>query len=282
VIKEKRRGRAVLRRLASALARALSVYLLLCVFLNASYRAESFQDKSGLKAVKSSLDELYDVAELFVEKLGETFGRVSRDEAGLFAVPVERLIKESVSIYDGAEALFPFLSMRDVRPKPVFFSRVMSRFNYTGFYFPFTGEANINVDITPCMIPSTIAHEMAHQRGIASEQEANFVAILACSESGNAAYEYSGWLLGYINLGNALYKYDAERYFELASHLPEPVKADIRANNAYWAKYETAEAKVSEKIYDSFLKGNGQELGVESYGRVVDLLIAWHKEGGFR
>jgi hypothetical protein len=64
--------------------------------------------------------------------------------------------------------------MKDTRPKPIFFSKVMSRYNYTGFYFPFTGEANVNTDIASCMIPATAAHEMAHQRGIASERRQTF------------------------------------------------------------------------------------------------------------
>ena len=61
----------------------------------------------------------------------------------------------------------------------MFFSRVMSAMNFTGVYFAFTGESNINVDAPACLIPSTIAHELSHQRGIASEQECNFLAVLA-------------------------------------------------------------------------------------------------------
>jgi uncharacterized membrane protein len=282
VIRAKRRLYSLYKRFTFALASLLTVYFMLCILLNASYHAESFQDKSGVFISKSTIDELYNVTRFFIDKLNETGAAVSRDKTGLFNVSVKEIIEESTLVYDGAEMLFPFLSMKDTRPKRVLFSRLMSRYNYTGFYFPFTGEANINTDVTPCMIPATITHEMAHQRGIASEQEANFVAVLACSVSGNVNYEYSGWLLGYINLGNALYKYDSERYYELARLLSDDVKKDIRANNDYWARYDTAEAKISEKVYDSFLKGNGQALGVESYGAVVDLLLAWYKGGGFR
>ena len=46
----------------------------------------------------------------------------------------------------------------------------------------------------------TIAHEFSHQRGVAAEQEANFVAIRASTTCGDAAYEYSGWLMGYLYL----------------------------------------------------------------------------------
>ncbi len=267
------------RRVSLLLAVLLTLYLLLCLFLGASYRAEGFREKSGLWGRPTDIDSLYDATARFAEGLRETAELVPRDGEGRFAASLEEIFSRSPEIYRGAEAIFPFLQLEDRQPKKAFFSTLMSRFNYTGFYFPFTGEANINIDPPPCLIPSTIAHEMAHQRGVASEQEANFVAVLACLESGDPLYVYSGWLFGYVHLCNALYKADADRYFELAAALPEPVKADLWANNEYWARFETKAAQVSEKVYDTMLKSYGQELGVRSYGAVVDLLIAWHQAG---
>ena len=72
---------------------------------------------------------------------------------------------------------------------------------------------------------------------------------------------------------------DHDRYYALAASLPESVKADLWANNEYWARFETKAAKVSEKVYDTMLKSYGQELGVRSYGAVVDLLLAWYQAG---
>lgn len=267
------------RRVSLLLAVLLTLYFLLCLFLGASYRAEGFREKSGLWGRPTDIDSLYDATARFAEGLRETAELVPRDGEGRFAASLEEIFSRSPEIYRGAEAIFPFLQLEDRQPKKAFFSTLMSRFNYTGFYFPFTGEANINIDPPPCLIPSTIAHEMAHQRGVASEQEANFVAVLACLESGDPLYVYSGWLFGYVHLCNALYKADADRYFELAAALPEPVKADLWANNEYWAQFETKAAQVSEKVYDTMLKSYGQELGVRSYGAVVDLLIAWHQAG---
>ncbi len=279
-----RRGPRLLtlwKRLSLLLAVALLLYLLLCILLGASYRGDSFQDRSGLRAAPQSVEALREVTEYFVERLSEAASRVPRNDDGTFAVSQEEIFDAATDIYRGAEARFPFLKLRDVTPKKAFYSRLMSRFNYTGFYFPYTGEATLNVDPPEALLPSTIAHEMAHQRGVASEQEANFAAVLACVESGNAAYEYSGWLFGFIHLGNALYRWDADTYFSLASRLPEEVWADLEANRVYWAQFETKAAEVSDKVYDTMLKSYGQSMGVQSYGAVVDLLIAWYMEGGF-
>ena len=77
--------------------------------------------------------------------------------------------------------------MTDVPPKAMRFSRVMSAMGFTGFYFPFTGECNVNVDFPAATLPSTVAHELSHRRGIASEQECNFRAVLACLRRGGGA-----------------------------------------------------------------------------------------------
>ena len=269
------------KRLSLLLAVALILYLLLCILLGASYRGDSFQDRSGLRAAPQSVETLSAVTEFFVEQLSLSSGKVSRNADGTFAVSQEEIFAAAKDIYRGAEARFPFLTLRDVTPKRAFYSRLMSRFNYTGFYFPYTGEATLNIDPPDALLPSTIAHEMAHQRGVSSEQEANFVAVLACTASGNPAYEYSGWLFGFIHLGNALYSRDADTYFSLAAQLPEEVWADMETNRVYWAQFETKAAEVSDKVYDTMLKSYGQSMGVQSYGAVVDLLIAWYLEGGF-
>ena len=282
VARSSERGKTAYRRVSFAVAAVLTIYSALCVFLGASYYADSFQQKSGLYAPKTSVEELYKVTEYFAKRLDGLADQVERDENGVFAEDMAYIFDCSTEIYDGVSGEYSFLGQTPVKPKPMIFSRVMSFFNYTGIYFPFTGEANINIDQPSMLMPSTIAHELAHQRGIASEQEANFVAVLTCAKSGKAVYDYSGSLMAFIHLGNALYKYDKEAYATLWNSLPEGAKADMRANNAYWARYENKAAEASEKVYDSFLKSYGQELGVQSYGACVDLLIAYYNEyGGF-
>lgn len=281
VVRRRPRWETLLRRLSLLLTLALVLYLLLCLLLGASYRARSFQDRSGLRPEPESPETLAAATALFARRLRETADTVPRGEDGTFAAPLDDVFREATSLYRGAEAIFPFLALEDTAPKRAFYSRLMSWFNYTGFYFPYTGEATVNVDQPPALIPATIAHEMAHQRGVSSEQEANFLAVLACTESGLPSYVYSGWLFGFIHLGSALYSLDPEAYFAAAEVLPDTVWADIRQNNEYWARFETKGAEVSEKVYDSMLKSYGHSMGVRSYGAVVDLLLAWYKAGGF-
>jgi hypothetical protein len=144
-------------------------------------------------------------------------------------------------------------------------------------YFPFTGEANVNVDAPLCLLPATIAHEMAHQRMVASELEANFVGIAACTTSDDPVYQYSGYLMGLLQLCNALYPLDVESWRAIVTDYFTPeLVADWNDNNAYWAALSSPVEETAGNLYDSFLKSNDQALGMQSYGACVDLILAYY------
>lgn len=161
--------------------------------------------------------------------------------------------------------------------KPVILSKLMSYTGITGMYSPYTGEANINNDIPINLIPATICHEMAHQRGIAREEEANYIAYLACINNQNKEFQYSGYYLALTYLMNNLYNINKELYKELRENYCDGLKRDIKYNNEYWKSREGLVDKIWNKINDSFLKSNNQSAGVESYGQVTKLLLAEYK-----
>ena len=257
----------------------LSVWAGFCLLWGVNYWTDSFQDKSGIYAQPVALEDLRAVTAYFADRVSGTAGEVPRDDHGLFAVPREEILANSVHAYDGLTEAFPFLAFDDPGVKPMAFSRLMSALDFTGFYSSFTGESNVNVDSPACMLPSTIAHELAHQRGFASEQECNFLAVLASTTCADPAYVYSGWLIGYVYLGNALYSQDPEAYWAIRETLPEEARLDLAYNNAYWAQFQdTVVQKASNKVYDGVLKSYGDERGIQSYGTVVDLLVVYYKD----
>ena len=111
------------------------------------------------------------------------------------------------------------------------------------------------------------------------EDEANYLAYLACMVSEDPLVRYSGTMLALIYAGNALAGQDMELYGELWSMYHPGMVRDFADNSAYWDQYEdTVISETADKVNDVYLKANEQEDGVKSYGRVVDLLLAEYRK----
>ena len=272
----RQKGRVLYHGVLTILCSVLTVYAGFCLLWGVFYHTDSFQDQSGLTARGGTAQELESLTAYFAREASRTADEVARGEDGCFAVDRREIFTAAQQAYPQLYGEFPFLAMEDTAPKAVACSRILSVMDFTGFYFPFTGEANVNVDSPAAYLPATICHEMAHQRGIASEQECNFLGILASVRSDSAAYRYSGWLTGYLYLSNALYRTDRESWLSIRESLPETVLADLRQNQVYWAQFDGPVQDTVQTVYDGFLKANGDKRGIQSYGTVVDLLLAYY------
>ena len=273
----KRRDREALLRGAVTLITAVVVFFgLFCLWWGVCYYSDSFTEQSGLERRPVSTQELAGVTAYFAGLANEYSSRVERDEDGLFTADLRTLFDRSAVLYRAAERDFPCLSGPDLRAKPAVFSRIMSWMDNTGYFFCYTAEANVNVDCPMALLPSTIAHELAHQRGVAGEDEANFVAVAACLADGDPDFVYSGALMAYIYLGNALHGTDYGSWQAVYESLNEDVHRDLRAHNAYWARYDTPVAEVTDRVYEQVLRTYGDDRGMKSYDACVDLLVIYY------
>jgi hypothetical protein len=152
--------------------------------------------------------------------------------------------------------------------------QAMSLLGLGGIYFPFTGESYVNMHQPGFKLPFTICHELAHQAGVAPENEANFLAYLACMASGDPLFRYSGHFVALRYALHALHKHDSLAFNEVIVHLDKGVLLDLEANTQYWERFETPLHDLSNWVNNLYLTWNGQEDGSESYGLVVDLLIS--------
>ena len=267
-----------LYRLVLTLAMAGAIFWAgLNVMWTPCYYAPGFAEQSGVDDGPLELEELETVTRWFAALASEYADEVPRDENGACTTDRDSVLDRAAGVFEGAAELYPFLDGEALRPKPIHFSRIMSYLDFTGFFFPMTGEANLNMDSPVFLLPSTSQHEIAHQRGVAMEQECNFVAVLSCLESEYADFRYAGAALAYIYLGNALAGADYEAYTDIYYSLSDTVRADFKAQSAYWDEFrDSAAQKASNTVYDSFLKSNGQELGMQSYGACVNLLVHYY------
>ena len=181
----------------------------------------------------------------------------------------------AVGAMHGLAEEFPALEGYYPQPKKLLLSEFLSYQGLTGIYSPFTVEANYNGDMTAYNIPFTTCHELSHLRGFMQEEEANFIAFLACIQSDRTDFRYSGYLSGWVYCMNALYRTDHEAWQEVRLLLAEEAEQDLEANSAFWDAYEGRISEAADKINDTYLKANGQADGVQSYSRMVDLIVAY-------
>ncbi|MBU3878448.1 DUF3810 domain-containing protein [Faecalicatena sp. AGMB00832] len=270
-------GGAVMLKWASGVFLTASVLLFLYVTnCGINYRRISFSEKSGIQTSQYTAEDLKRVCLRLTEEVNARAGKVERDDSGVMKLSGPEK-EAAVNTMNQLGTRYPAMAGYYPQPKGLLLSQILSYQSLTGIYLPFTVEANYNKDMTDYNIPFTACHELSHLRGFMQEEEANFIAFLACKDAQREDFQYSGYLMGWIYSMNALYKVDYEAWKEVRPLLAERVEADLESNSQFWAKYEGTLSEVSNKVNDTYLKVNGQSDGVQSYDRMVDLIVAYYQ-----
>ncbi|NLZ92519.1 MAG: DUF3810 domain-containing protein [Firmicutes bacterium] len=245
-----------------------------------NYYRQPFAALAGLEIKPAAVAELEELCRSLIIQANSLRTKLEEDPLGVMQLRAgrENVFNTAEIGYTRAAKFYPQLGGTYGQPKGVQFSKFMSYTGITGIYFPFTGEANVNISIPDCMLPATTCHEMAHQRGFAREDEANYLAYLTCMLHPDPDFQYSGTLLALINAINALYRHAPERALLLQEEYSEGLQRDLLHRRKFWQQYEGPLEEISREINDSYLKANRQADGVQSYGRMVDLLLAAYKE----
>ena len=248
--------------------------------LGVGYHTTSLADKIEIdESGDLTAEELYYTVSKVIE--GVNLNSANLDSRnGETAMPYSNseMSNKLIEAYDKMNEKYSLVVNYPSRVKPVYFSTVMSDLGITGIYSFFTGEANINVEYPDYCIPFTSAHELAHQRGISRENEANFVAFLVCISSDDEYIRYSGYLNMYEYLASALYRTDSDLYYNAVKELSDVAIADIKAAGAVYEKHKDSPlGKINDRLNDAYLKANGTE-GIVSYGYVVRLAVGYYQK----
>jgi len=163
------------------------------------------------------------------------------------------------------------------RPKTMLYSGLFAKSGVSGYFGPFFNEVHINGKLLPTEYPFVLAHEKAHQFGMARESEANFCAYVVCSTSPNPWLRYSANfnLIQYF-LVDAL---PLKNYRDYVKKLRPEVIADIRAEQKYWQAMRNEKLdRIQTAANDAYLKSNNIKQGTLNYNQVVELVLRWYEQ----
>ena len=256
------------------LQKMLWVFIWFNLIWGLNYNRAGIAFQLQLKPVKYTKEEVESIVCDLVTKVNDSRKAIGNDRLPTFSYP-----KMYATAYRGYATLAkgnPFLAYKNLSAKKSMYSSISQYMGFTGYYNPFSGEAQVSGELPNILVPYIACHEMAHQLGYASESEANFVGYMACAAANDKYFTYSVYM--------DLYKYAATELFlkDFKSvhgwELDSLVRKDFRDIRKFFAKRSNNVSPIISSMYDQYLKANQQRHGIDSYNDVIGLLIAYKKK----
>lgn len=210
---------------------------------------------------------------------------LNENEDGVFTLESRRDgLKRVAAVYTSLGEREPLFKNKVYPAKMILHSKTASKLDIAGIYIPYTAEANVNAEQPDLYFLADAAHETAHYLGFAKEEDCNFLAYYALTQSDDPVLRYSAYMFALSYVSDTFHSLDKDKYFELREkYYTDGMKRDVEDYRVYYQKYENHPAKeVNNKVNDAYLKHNDQPAGIRSYGMVVDLLLAYYEKTGGR
>lgn len=275
--------RSMLRPAGNLGLRFVSVFcIIVTVFIffgGINYTGMTFSEKAEYTADNYTVEQLRQFCYIMGKNVSETRQALetkidgSIDEAYSEYNPY-KLVEEAKKAYNLLPQKYNSSHTDYPTVKFAYSSIVMSNIHITGIYPYVLPEAIVNIHTPIMSLPHTICHEMAHQRGFAREDEANFIAYMACLQSDNPIFAYSAYYTAFSYAMDELRYYDTKTWTAIMDSVDKNVKKDISCENAYWSQFETLSHEFTSGVNDTYLSVMNVEDGVKNYGKVVELLLA--------
>ncbi len=266
------------RKLFSLLHAALIIYVIFNLLWGLNYNRAGILHQLKISANDYSKEDLVALNSFLLERVNDSKkqwianGAEYPKKAEMFS-----MVNEA---YSSASKRYPFLKYEPSSIKPSVWSIAGNFLGFTGYYNPFTGEAQVNTTTPAFLHPFTACHEVAHQVGYAKEMEANFVGFLAASHSKEPLLSYSLYLDLFFYANRNLFSLDSASANQFRKELILPVQQDVEEWRRFRLKHRSFLEPVFRWAYGAFLERNEQPQGILAYDEVTSFVIAFYKEEG--
>jgi hypothetical protein len=267
------------RGLAKSAIWLLTIYIIFNLFWGINYNRKGIAFQLGLTKQLYSQQELKTINTLLLQKVNESKTavlRINQQDTSDY----KKIFVQSEHAYTEAAKSYTVLHYSSIVVKSSLYGWLGNYLDFSGYYDPFTGEAQVNTTVPYFLQPYTTCHEIAHQLGYAKEDEANFVGYLAAAASKDTLFHYSVYLELFIYANQNLYQLDSSSARSFAKQLSPAVKKDIKQWRAFNISHRNPVEPAISWLYGKYLESNQQPSGVLSYDEVTGFLIAYYKKFG--
>ncbi len=269
----------IVRLSTKKLRRALALFLVLvimCLSIGTLYVSTATmlynRQELSLDIYSASDDGVLDydttieLAQWYVQLLNYCADNVNRVDGVVSLPTIEQMGIDIETEYEASNYLDGYVSSYYVQPQYDTFSWVLCQLGIGGIFFAPYAEINVNGLIDYATLPATIAHEMAHSKGIMSETDANTVARYLLVNSQVTYLQYAGLLQCYSAVSSLLSLVQSESTdtYVLSANLSEQCYSDIVQLSDFWSQYTLLD-DLGDTINNIYLKLSGVDDGTASY-----------------
>jgi len=252
-------------------------YFCFYFFWGLNYSRPPITESLQLKNDEYNIEKLKSLTDKLIYKIKDLQFQLTGNDTLAVIIPYSKkeIIDKTEIGYQNLSITFKQFHYKPSSLKKSLFSLPLTYMGFAGYFNPLTGEAQVDYLIPKINLPMTCSHEVAHQLGIASESEANFIGFLAASYHHDKYFQYSAYLTALNYALFDIYRSDNGLYQKYILEIPLGVKKNMNESKEFWKKYKNPVEPLFKYFYDNYLKYNQQEDGLKSYNKMVDLLIAY-------
>lgn len=248
----------------------LLLYVVFYAFWGLNYFRVPLERQLGLEDVQPGIADLVEVAHACIDS-----ANALREQLGdMPAVGNREIHAEAARLLRDDATLPAALFVHQPRAKSPLTNAFGNYMGVSGYFNPYSHEANVNSGMPVWVRPFTACHELAHQAGIGFEDEANYIGFVLARQSDDALFRYSAYYATLWMLMRDVHRYDRALYQQLFDRVSPGVLDDATAHQAYWERYLGLFNTITEAFYGQYLEANNQPEGLQRYDRMVRLVVA--------
>ena len=283
IIKRKVNSKSFLRGLKKSILFVGVLYVVFNFSWGLNYKRQGIFFQLNLRADTINYNQLKQITFLLTDKLNTTKRYLVNNHLE-YPTNKELIKKVNIAYQRAADTLY-FLKYHPISLKSSLWGWMGNYTGFTGYYNPFTGEAQVNTTVPKFLQPFVACHEVGHQLGYAKENEANSVGYLAALYSGDSLLLYSTYFDLYIYASRELFfqsfvHKDTGIIKQYKALLIPEVLLDIKEMRSFFLSHKNAVEPIIRMGYGFYLKNNMQPNGINSYDDVTGFLVAFYKKFG--